>query len=75
MLQQDYLTTCCGIPIGDIPKLINQQKEFIKYLEEYIEKLSPPSSYNNVDEKVVLTNVLIRYKEILGVSDEHKTKI
>ncbi|MCI5543784.1 MAG: hypothetical protein MR405_07730 [Mollicutes bacterium] len=47
-------------------KLINQQKEFINYLEEYIEKLSPPSSYNNVDEKVVLTNVLIRYKEIIG---------
>lgn len=51
---------------GKIEKLENQQKEFINYLEEYIEKLSPPSSYNNVDEKVVLTNVLIRYKEIIG---------
>ena len=30
ILKQDCLTTCCGIPIGDIPKLINQQKEFIQ---------------------------------------------
>lgn len=34
VLQQDCLTTCCGIPIGDIPKLITQQKKFIKYLED-----------------------------------------
>ena len=33
-IKQDYLTTCCGIPIGDIPKLIDPQKEFIKYLED-----------------------------------------
>ena len=33
ILKQDCLTTCCGIPIGDIPKLINQQKKFIEYLE------------------------------------------
>ena len=33
VLQQDCLTTCCGIPIGDIPKLITQQKEFIEWLE------------------------------------------
>lgn len=26
VLQQDCLITCCGIPIGDIPKLITQQK-------------------------------------------------
>lgn len=34
ILKQDHLTTCCGISIVDIPKLITQQKEFIKYLEE-----------------------------------------
>ena len=38
ILNQDCLTTCCGIPIGDIPKLINQQKEFIEYLEDEIKK-------------------------------------
>lgn len=37
VLQQDCLTTCCGIPIGDIPKLITQQKEFIEYLENEID--------------------------------------
>ena len=38
VLQQDCLTTCCGIPIGDIPKLITQQKEFIEYLENEKDK-------------------------------------
>ena len=36
VLQQDHLTTCCGIPIGDIPKLITQQKEFIEYMNKTI---------------------------------------
>ena len=40
ILQQDCLTTCCGIPIGDIPKLITQQKEFIKYLEDEKDRLA-----------------------------------
>lgn len=39
ILKQDCLTTCCGIPIEDIPKLINQQKEFIEYLENCINEL------------------------------------
>ena len=37
VLQQDHLTTCCGIPIGDIPKLLTQQKELIKYLENMLD--------------------------------------
>ena len=37
VLQQDCLITCCGIPIGDIPKLITQQKEFIEYMNKTIE--------------------------------------
>lgn len=41
ILNQDCLTTCCGIPIGDIPKLINQQKEFIEYLENEIYSIEP----------------------------------
>lgn len=39
ILKQDCLTTCCGIPIGDIPKLINQQKEFINKIKELETKL------------------------------------
>lgn len=41
VLQQDHLTTCCGIPIGNIPKLITQQKEFINYLEDKIYTIEP----------------------------------
>ncbi len=36
ILKQDHLTTCCGMPIKNVQKLINQQKEFINYLEEKI---------------------------------------
>ena len=39
VLQQDHLTTCCGIPIGDIPRLITKQKEFIKYMNDIIKEL------------------------------------
>ena len=39
ILKQDCLTTCCGIPIGDIPKLINQQKKFINKIKELETKL------------------------------------
>lgn len=71
-IKQDYLTTCCGIPIGDIPslkyendrykrlgfkhlndennKLINQQKEFIKYLEEEILKNTPKARWKHYNE-------------------------
>lgn len=44
-IKQEYLTTCCGIPIGDIPKLTNQQKEFVKYLEEEIKRLKDLQKY------------------------------
>ena len=39
ILKQDCLATCCGIPIGDIPKLINQQKKFINKIKELETKL------------------------------------
>ena len=39
ILKQDCLTTCCGIPIGDIPRLITKQKEFIKYMNDIIKEL------------------------------------
>ena len=38
IIKQKYLTTCCGIPIGDIPKLKFKQKEFIEWLENEIQK-------------------------------------
>ena len=60
VLQQDCLTTCCGIPIGDIPKLITQQKEFMKYLENMLD------DENDIFSVVRVKDVLQKYKEIIG---------
>lgn len=93
VLQQDHLTTCCGIPIGDIPKLkeqleetnrklfftknelnmrqksidnkLNQQKEFIKWLEDYLKlfdnmDIEEQASYDTIEE------ILQKYKEIVN---------
>ena len=49
VLQQDCLTTCCGIPIGKIPKLITQQKEFISYLENEKDRLARECCEQNLD--------------------------
>lgn len=82
ILKQDCLTTCCGIPIGDIPKLINQQKEFIEYLENEINKFKEQiKNYdiwhevgNDINflilKKQFYLEILQKYKEITGVSDE-----
>ena len=74
VLQQDCLTTCCGIPIGDIPKLITQQKEFIKYLEDLIkqnETVVEVSKYGlpkNCSKLLIdfYKEILSKYKEIIG---------
>ena len=93
ILKQDHLTTCCGIPIGDIPKLkkqleetnrklfftknelnmrqksidnkLNQQKEFIKWLEDYLKlfdnmNIEEQVSYDTIEE------ILQEYKEIVN---------
>lgn len=66
-------------------KLINQQKEFIKYLEN--KKISPVKSVlNSIGDKNQDYNmfknkldnyeeILQKYKEIIGVSDDNKTEI
>ena len=69
ILKQDCLTTCCGIPIGDIPKLINQQKKFIEYLE-YQVKLQ--EELNDIHLATGFEEILQKYKSIIGVSDEKK---
>ena len=63
ILKQDCLTTCCGIPIGDIPKLINQQKKFIEYLE-YQVKLQ--EELNDIHLATGFEEILSKYKEIIG---------
>ena len=82
ILKQDCLTTCCGIPIGDIPKLINQQKEFISYLENEKDRLAREISniYEDslghtrlVNEDIFneVDKILSKFKEIIGVSNEN----
>ena len=77
VLQQDHLTTCCGIPIGDIPKLINQQKVFIEYLEDEKDRLARECStiYEDslghtrlVNEDIFneVNKILQEYKEIVN---------
>lgn len=104
-IKQDYLTTCCGIPIGDIPslkyendrykrlgfkhlndennKLINQQKEFVKYLEKemniYINDIQNFSKDYKIyyllindlqTSKEKIEEILSKYKEIIGGENE-----
>ena len=66
VLQQDCLTTCYGIPIGDIPKLINQQKEFIEYLENEIYSFELRGTSPEYNFENVLKRILLKYKEIIG---------
>ena len=64
VLQQDCLTTCCGIPIGDIPKLITQQKEFIEWLEAMSKMYE--NEYKDIDIAGHYNCALPKYKEIIG---------
>lgn len=41
LIKQDHLTTCCGIPIGDIPKLIEKNKKLEDKLTETENWLRP----------------------------------
>lgn len=65
ILKQDCLTTCCGISIGDIPKLKSQQKEFISYLENIIKE---PVGYNLLYDgrQKASKEILSKYKQIIG---------
>ena len=48
-----------------------QQKEFIKWLENYLELLD----YDNIDEQIgydMIEEILQKYKEIIGVLDESR---
>lgn len=69
--------------IKENTKLINQQKEFIKYLEDEINKQKNDIFANaltgeDIDLYIMkiklqeLEEILQKYKEIIGVSDEKK---
>ena len=55
---------------GKIEILENQQKEFIKWLEDYLNLFD----YRNIQEQAVydmLEEILQKYKSVIGVSDEN----
>lgn len=58
----------------DIRKYKVQQKEFIKYLEDEIYSCEAVSDllFNSNKEMKVYKEILQKYKEIIGVSDENK---
>ncbi len=68
ILKQDHLTTCCGMSIKNVQKLINQQKEFIKYLEDEIQSCEAVSDllFNSNKEMKAYKQILQKYKEIIG---------
>ena len=53
-------------------KLINQQKEFIEWLESEIKRLEENNIYEPLQRTALATfqHVLSKYKEIIGVKDE-----
>ena len=54
----------------NIEMLENQQKEFIKWLENYLELFD----YDNIDEQAgydMIEEILQKYKEIIGGKDEN----
>ena len=52
-------------------KLINQQKEFIEWLTSYIELLNNKPDLIEESEIDLLKEILSKYKEIIGISNEN----
>ena len=52
----------------DIPKLINQQKEFIEYLEN--EKNIYPYDISDCVYEDIINTILSKYEEIIGSDSE-----
>lgn len=60
--------------LNTLDKKETQQKEFIKYLEDEIERLKENDIYQPLQRIALVTHEhnLQKYKEIIGVSDEKK---
>lgn len=53
-------------------ELLEQQKEFINYLNSYIDLLNDKPDMLEETQKDILKEILQKYREIIGVSDEKK---
>ena len=68
---------------GLVQKVETQQKEFIKYLEgeiktlekDILETVDDMDIYMKQVKSLIIEEILQKYKEIIGVSDENKTTI
>lgn len=60
-----------------VDKLLNQQKEFMNYLEDEIKRLKENDIYQSLQKMALATHehTLQKYKEIIGVSDEESNNI
>lgn len=58
-----------------VDKLLNQQKEFIKYLEDEKDRLASVCSSICEDKFDEADDILQKYKEIIGVLDEKSNNI
>lgn len=63
-----FIDTCKSTKIANY----NQQKEFINYLNSYIDLLNDKPDMLEETQKDILEEILQKYKEIIGVSDEKK---
>lgn len=64
-VNDDTLLRDCGNMNAEINELKNQQKEFIKYLKDMLD------DKNDMFSVVRVIDVLQKYKEIIGVSDDN----
>ena len=73
-VNDDTLLRDCGNMNAEINELKNQQKEFIKYLEDEIHSCEVVSDllFNSNKEMKVYKDILQKYREIIGVLDEKK---
>lgn len=63
-VNDDMFLRDCGAMQSEIDEYKNQQKEFIKWLEDMLE------DENDIFSVVRVKDILSKYKEIIGVEDE-----
>lgn len=73
LLQQECLTTCCGIPIGDIPKFIDKYNKLENNWNELKKYIQDICCYDEVGLRIIDPSYLEdKIAELeRGVSDEN----
>ena len=77
ILQQDCLRTVCGVPIGEIPKIIRENEELKKFITKGI-TIEPNNPYKNYRLDFLRENFIPVQKikdKIEEVKEEYKTEL